>query len=95
MRIETVIDSGAADSVAPISLAEWLPLEPSQGSVRGQSWKSARGQIIPNQGQRQMQVHTEEGSVVNAFNQVGEVDKPLGPVAHVRQGGQGGLQARP
>lgn len=81
MPIETVIHSGAADSVALVSLAKWLSLELPPGSVRGLSWKSASDQIIHKLGQRHMQVHTEEGNVVNAVYRLGEVDKPLGLVS--------------
>ena len=35
MKLETVVDSGAAESVAPVGMAPWVPRQESEGSKRG------------------------------------------------------------
>ena len=41
--IKTVVDSGAADSVAPTDMAPDIRVEESPGSKRGQAYMSASG----------------------------------------------------
>ena len=81
--VETVVDSGAADTVGPLDLAEWLPLVPSEGSKRGQTWKAAGGEILPNHGEKRVIGMTEEGHEVSTVYQIVEVSKALGSVARV------------
>lgn len=80
VTLDTVVDSGAADSVAPMEMAYWLPLDPSPGSMRGQTWQSACGEVLPNLGERKIKGYTEEGEPVEAVYQIAEVSKALGSV---------------
>ena len=81
--VETVVDSGAADTVGPMELMGWLPLVPSEGSKRGQTWKAAGGEVLPNLGERRMNGVTEEGHQVSTVYQIAEVGKALGSVARM------------
>ena len=81
VELETVVDSGAADTVAPVDMADWVPLEPSVGSKRGQSWQSASGDVLPNLGERRVGGLTEEGNWVESVYQVAEVSRALGSVS--------------
>ena len=44
--IEVVMDSGAAESVAPSSIAPWLKLRESDGSREGREYLSASGETL-------------------------------------------------
>ena len=81
VSIDTVVDSGAADTVAPVDMAPWVPLEASTGSKRGQTWQSACGEVLPNMGERKISGYTEEGEQVQAVYQIAEVSKALGSVS--------------
>ena len=48
MKIEAVMDSGAAESVAPADMAPWVPISESAGSRRGQTYMSACGEKFHN-----------------------------------------------
>ena len=82
-RMETVIDSGAAESVAPASMAPWVPTRPSEGSKRGQVYMSANGAKLPNLGEKQFKVMTAEGNPAAATFQVAEVTRPLCSVTRI------------
>ena len=43
VKIEVVMDSGAAESVAPADTAPWLPILESPGSRAGRKYMSASG----------------------------------------------------
>ena len=51
VRIRTVMDSGAADSVAPPTLAPQVSIDESPGSKRGQCYVSASAGRMPSMGQ--------------------------------------------
>ena len=61
VKIRTVMDSGAAQSVAPPSMAPGVIIEESPGSQRGQHYISASGGRLPNMGQQKLKVQTNEG----------------------------------
>ena len=82
-RMETVVDSGAAESVAPSSMAPWIPTVPSEGSKRGQVYMSANGAKLANLGEKHFQVMTAEGNPAAATFQVAEVTRPLCSVTRI------------
>jgi hypothetical protein len=82
-KIEAVIDSGAAESVAPSSMAPWVPVQPSEGSKRGLVYMSASGAKLPNQGEKQFSMMTSEGNWAEATFQVADVTRPLCSVTKV------------
>ena len=72
-----MLDSGAADSVAPASLAPWIPIQPSAGSKKGQHYLSASGDRIANEGQKRLEVVAEDGTMTSTTYQIAEVTRPL------------------
>ena len=78
-----VLDSGAAESVAPIGVAESVPLRPSRGSKSGQKFHTADGTKLPNHGEKTILAVTEGGRKVSMKYQVADVTKPLCSVGKV------------
>ena len=78
VTIEAVMDSGAAESVAPAVMAPWVPVLESSGWKRGQTYMSACGEKLTNLGQKQLKVWTNEGKLVAlATFQCADVTGPL------------------
>ena len=71
-----LMDSGAAQSVAPPSMAPGVVIEASPGSQRGQHYVSASGGSLPNMGQQKMKVQTNEGRDALVLYQIAEVSRP-------------------
>ena len=101
MKIEAVMDSGAADSVALAVIAPWVPISESVGSKRGQIYMSACGEKLPNLGEKLMKVWTNEGKPAMATFHCADVTRPLCSVSKIcDQGnrvvfeGQGGFIER-
>ena len=76
-RLRTVMDSGAAESVGPPSMAPGVPIHESPGSRRGQAYIAAGHERIPNMGQQVLSVVTNEGHEAQALYQIAEVTRPL------------------
>ena len=57
-RIRTVMDSGAAESVGPPSMAPEVPIRESPGSLAGRAYIAAGGERLPNMGQKVLTVVT-------------------------------------
>ena len=83
VRIESVMDSGAAESVAPADLAPWIDAVESEGSRRGQMYVSASGDRLPNLGEKKLRVITEEGHPAVATFQLADVTRPLCSISKV------------
>ena len=81
VQIDIVVDSGAAESVAPESMAPWVPVVPSAGSKRGQTYMSASGDDLVNKGEQKIPVTTEEGAEMNCTFQITDVNRALCSVA--------------
>ena len=81
--IEMVIDSGAAESVAPASTAPWIQAIPSEGSKKRQKYLSASGERLPNLGEKRIHGHTNENWAVNSTFQIAEVTRPLCSVSQI------------
>ena len=77
VKIRTVMDSGAAVSVAPSSMAPGVTIEESPGSPRGQHILSASKDRVPNMGQQRMPIVTNEGMESKVLYQVAEASRPL------------------
>ena len=87
VRIRTVMDSGAAQSVAPPSMAPGVIIEESPGSQRGQHYISASGGRLPNMGQQKLKVQTNEGRDSKVVYQIAEVSRPLTAVSQTCDNG--------
>ena len=61
VRIRTVMDSGAADSVAPPSMAPKVAIYESPGSARGQCYVSASAGRMPNMVQKVLKIPDQRG----------------------------------
>ena len=83
VKVETVLDSGAAESVAPSSVAPWVKVRESVGSQNGQTYQSASGTKIANEGEKELQVVTEDGIEAEATFQVADVTRPLSAVSKI------------
>ena len=87
--VESVVDTGAVNSVAPMTTGKDVPLCESEGSRRGQVYHSASGDKIPNLGQKSLDVVTNEGNEFRMTFQIADVTKPLTSVGAVTDAGDG------
>ena len=87
MRVSSIMDFGAAESVAPPTTCPHVPLTESVGSRVGQDYRTAGGERLRNKGQRHIQVWTDEGCTVGMTYQVADVTKPLNPVSKMCDAG--------
>ena len=83
VKVETVLDSGAAESVAPSSVAPWVKVCESIGSRNGQTYQSASGAKISNEGEKKLHVVTEDGIDAEATFQIADVTRPLSAVSKI------------
>ena len=83
VSIEVVMDSGAAESVAPSDMAPWVPIKESDGSRAGRKYISASGEVLQNLGEKMVSVYTNEGMPAEATFQVADVTRPLCSIARV------------
>ena len=81
--VPMVMDSGAAESVAPLDMAPWVSMMESPGSRRGQTYVSASGEKLPNLGQKTLDAVTEEGRGAKATFQVADVTRALCSISRV------------
>jgi len=82
-HLQTVMDSGAAESVAPASMLPWVEVEESEGSRRGQTYMSASGDRLPNLGEKQFEFVTDAGRAATATYQIADVTRALCSVSRV------------
>lgn len=61
VRVKSIVDSGAVQSIALPSMAPGVPVEESYMSKAGGSYISANNHRIPNMGQQAVNVVTNEG----------------------------------
>ena len=87
VKVESIIDSGASTPVAPPSMMPRVPVEPSEGSRRGQKWSSASKHKIRNLGQQKLKAVTEEGEETEVLFQIADVSKPLVSVSAICERG--------
>ena len=81
------MDSGAAQSEAPPSMAPGVVIAESPGSQRGQHYVSASGGRLPNMGQQKLRAHTNEGRDAMVLYQIAEVSRPLTAVSQTCDNG--------
>lgn len=87
VRISAVVDSGAETHALPEDVATWLPLEPSESSKAGKSFRGANGDPIPAKGKRVLVGRTGEGQSKRISWEVCPVKRPLLSVAKMAQAG--------
>ena len=59
--IEATVDSGAADTVGPQELAEWVTIQETEASKGGLQYNAAEGSVIKNLGEKELCVINEDG----------------------------------
>ena len=74
--VEAVLDSGAAESVAPPRLFPG-PIAPSLMSQAGGCYRVADGQRVPNVGQQAVRFSLDDVQPANILFQIAEIDRPL------------------
>ena len=83
-QIEVTVDSGACDTVMPLSMCEGIDVIPSLASLRGMNYEVANGQLIPNLGERRCEIITPGSKRHKSITfQVADVHKPLLSVSSV------------
>ena len=87
MRVDSVVDSGAAALVAPPTMLPSVKVEPSPGSIRGQNYTSASKHKVKNLGQQRIRACTEEGDETEVLFQIADVSKPLVSVLSICERG--------
>lgn len=78
-----VMDSGAADAVAPCSVASSVPVVESLGSRVGQNFMTADGTRLPNKGQKSVVGVSEEGQKLGFTFQMADVSRPLASIGKI------------
>ena len=86
-RIEVIVDSGAADSVAPPSVGRSFRVRESEGSRAGQKYVTADGTTLANLGEKCIKATTNEGHCVSLGFQMADVTKPLASVGRICDSG--------
>ena len=81
------MDSGAAETVMPRSLATLHRIHENEMSKFGVEYEVANGEAIPNLGERRLRGETQEGNPVGITAQVCAVNKCLLSVWRLNQSG--------
>ena len=87
VKVDSVMDSGAAAPVAPPDMLPGVKIAPSPGSLRGQKYTSASKHKLKNLGQQHIQACTEEGDNTAVLFQIADVSKPLVSVGSICEKG--------
>ena len=77
MRRGITADSGAGDSVIPKRMVNKKKIKSSAGQRRGLHYVSATNHRIPNEGEIEVELETNEGHHLTIPFQVADVNKPL------------------
>ena len=81
------IDSGASENVISEWMAPQFKVKPSQWSRDGVQYVAANGETMPNRGEKDVKVVTDEGHRCMLKMQVTDVQKPLMSVARICDAG--------
>ena len=76
-RVDCVLDSGAADSVCPRSMAPQFAITETDASRAGVYYTAADGGRIANVGETTVPIALENGAQTSATFQVADVSRPL------------------
>ena len=87
VKVDSVVDSGASAPVAPPTMVPNVPVQPSEGSRRGQKFTSASKHKLKNLGQQSIHACTEEGAFTEVLFQVADVSKPSVSVSAICEHG--------
>ena len=88
-KVRSIMDTGAAESVAPPVLAAHLPIKETVASQRGAEFQTAGGGRIANQGERTLPSYTDQGQPVDMTYSVAELVTPFNAVSQICDRGNG------
>ena len=80
VKVDSVMDSGCAQPVAPAKLASHVPIVPIEASRRGAEYQTAGGGKLVNQGARTIQSLTMDWEQLEMIYNVVDVVKPSNSV---------------
>ena len=83
VKIDSVVDSGAAAPVAPPSMAPGFATRPSEGSRQGRSFTTAAGTGLKNLGEQELNVVTDSGMDTTVLFPLADVPRPLMSVSAI------------
>ena len=83
IEIKGVMDSGAADSVAPPTVLPLMPISPSNGSAVGQTYLTANGTKLANLGEKKLNVITNDLQENSMTYQMVDVTRPLNSISRI------------
>ena len=86
-RITGVMDSGASESVAHPSMSPQYEITPSAGSLAGQKYISASGDVIPNLGEQVLDVVMDDGNATKIKYQTCDVSRALNSISEICDAG--------
>ena len=82
-----MMDSKAAENVAPLDFAQSVPIRESEESRRGQVYHGAAGDKVANKGEKRVNAVTEQRSAYNATYQIAAFTKSVNSISKVRDQG--------
>ena len=85
--LEAIVDSGATVPVIPGSVGKGYEILEGAASRAGVSYEVANGEFLPNLGEKNLAVITQEGTLRGYSTQVADVSKPLQSVRHLHKSG--------
>ena len=86
--LEATVDSGAADTVGPKALAEWIAIQETEASKTGLQYNAAEGSIIKKLGEKELSVVNENGIPGRITVQIGDkINKLLAAVSKIGHAG--------
>ena len=83
IKFSSVMDSGASDHVVSRNVIPEVPVRPSAGPRRGQIYSAAGGKGIPNEGEQELPLVTNDGCPATLVYQVAEVRRPFCSIARL------------
>ena len=81
------VDTGAAETVIPHTLVQDHAIQETDASSNGLNYESATGDPIPNLGEQELPLLTQEGSLRAMTFQAAPVDRALGSVERMYSSG--------
>ena len=81
------VDSGASDSIGPEGIAPGVEVRETAASKAGVQYTVANGHKIPNKGEKDVPMVTEEGDEASMTFQIADVHKALGSVRRICEAG--------
>jgi hypothetical protein len=85
--IEIIVESGAAELVAPPDVTSQFPTRETEASLSGEQFVAANGAIIENEGERAVSMFTLDGQMRSMAFQVTGANKTLASVSRMCEKG--------